>query len=267
MPDITTAPVLAQNDKFTIERINWLRHWNDKLLSFRLTRPEGFRFTPGQFVRLGHALPDGGQVWRAYSMVSAPWDDYLEFYSIVVPGGQFTSRLAQLGEGDTVLLERKAIGFFTADRLPDGEQLWLLATGTGLAPYLSILQQEDVWQRFEHIVLVHCVRETGELAYRDEIAALRDHPLHGDAYAHKLQYLPVVTREQLPGCLHARIPALLANGELAAAAGLAISPETSRFMICGNPRMVKDTYAQLQQLGCRLAGLAAPGQVVLENGW
>ncbi|SCK09507.1 ferredoxin--NADP reductase [Vogesella sp. LIG4] len=267
MSETITAPATQQDDKFSAERISWLHRWHDKLFSFRLTRPEGFRFTPGQFARLGHALPDGGHVWRAYSMVSAPWDDYLEFYSIVVPGGQFTSRLAQQGVGDSVLLERKATGFFTADRLPDGEQLWLLATGTGLAPYLSILLQEDVWQRFEHIVLVHCVREVGELAYREEIAALREHPLHGDAYAHKLQYLPVVTREQVPGCLHERIPALLASGELAAAAGLVIDPEVSRFMICGNPRMVKDTYAQLQQMGCRLARLAAPGQVVLENGW
>ena len=267
MSATSSAPAIVQDDKFTTERISWLQRWSDKLLSFRLTRPDGFRFVPGQFARLGHVLDDGSMVWRAYSMVSAPWDEHLEFYSIVVPDGQFTSRLARLGQGDQVLLERKATGFFTADRLPDGEQLWLLATGTGLAPYLSILQQEDVWQRFEHIVLVHCVREGVELAYRDEIAALRDHPLHGDAYGHKLQYLPVVTREAVPGALSGRIPAMLADGSLAAAAGLSINPDVSRFMICGNPRMVMDTYRQLQQQGCRLARLAAPGQVVLENGW
>lgn len=262
-----SPPLTAAQDKFTVERILWMRRWTGKLLSFRISRPEGFRFTPGQFARLGHRLDGGGFVWRAYSMVSAPWDDYLEFYSIVVPDGQFTSRLAGLDVGDELLLDRKPNGFFVVDRLPDGEDLWLLGTGTGLAPYLSILHLPEVWQRFRHIVLVHGVREGAELAYRDEILDYQQHPLYGDEHGHKLRYLPVVTREPWDGALREHIPALLASGELERAVGLPLSPEGSRFMICGNPRMVADTHKQLMSMGYRLSRLAAPGHLVLENGW
>jgi ferredoxin--NADP+ reductase len=253
-------------EKFTAQTILSLQHWSDKLFSFRLSRPESWRFVPGQFARLGLPLENGGMVWRAYSMTSASWDEYLEFFSIVVPDGLFTSRLARLQVGDTVLLDNKANGFFTVDRLPDGEDLWLLATGTGLAPYLSILQQPEVWQRFAHIVLVHCVRDASELAYRDEIAALRQHPLWAE-WGNRLHYLPVVTRQPEPGMLQQRIPALLASGELAEAAGLPLTPERSRFMICGNPAMVEDTHRQLMKIGFRLSRLSAPGHLVLENGW
>lgn len=253
-------------EKFTRQTILSLTRWSDKLLSFRLSRPESWRFVPGQFARLGLPLENGGMVWRAYSMCSANWDEYLEFFSIVVPDGLFTLRLTHLQLGDEVLLDNKANGFFTVDRLPDGEDLWLLATGTGLAPYLSILQQPEVWQRFAHIVLVHCVREAGELAYREEIAALRQHPLWAE-WGERLQYLPVVTRAAEPGMLQQRIPALLASGELAAAADLPLTVERSRFMICGNPAMVEDTHRQLMKMGFRLSRLSAPGHLVLENGW
>lgn len=253
-------------EKFTRQPILSIKHWHDKLLSFRLGRPQSWRFTPGQFARLGLPLDNGGMVWRAYSMCSASWDEELEFFSIVVPDGLFTSRLARLQVGGEVLLDNKANGFFTVDRLPDGEDLWLLATGTGLAPYLSILQQPEVWQRFAHIVLVHCVREAGELAYREEIAALRQHPLWQE-WGERLQYLPVVTRQAEAGMLQQRIPALLASGELAEAAGLPLMVERSRFMICGNPAMVEDTHRQLMKMGFRLSRLSAPGHLVLENGW
>ncbi len=253
-------------EKFTRQTILSLTRWSDKLLSFRLSRPESWRFVPGQFARLGLPLENGGMVWRAYSMCSANWDEYLEFFSIVVPDGLFTSRLTHLQLGDEVLLDNKANGFFTVDRLPDGEYLWLLATGTGLAPYLSILQQPELWQRFAHIVLVHCVREVSELAYREEIAALRQHPLWAE-WGERLQYLPVVTRAAEPGMLQQRIPALLASGELAAAAGLPLTVERSRFMICGNPAMVEDIHRQLMKMGFRLSRLSAPGHLVLENGW
>lgn len=258
-----TAPA---EEKFTRQTILSLTRWSDKLLSFRLSRPESWRFVPGQFARLGLPLENGGMVWRAYSMCSANWDEYLEFFSIVVPDGLFTSRLTHLQLGDEVLLDNKANGFFTVDRLPDGEDLWLLATGTGLAPYLSILQQPGVWQRFAHIVLVHCVRDVSELAYREEIAALRQHPLWAEC-GERLQYLPVVTRAAEPGMLQQRIPALLASGELVVAAGLPLTVERSRFMICGNPAMVEDTHRQLMKMGFRLSRLSAPGHLVLENGW
>ncbi|MTD33359.1 ferredoxin--NADP reductase [Paludibacterium denitrificans] len=253
-------------EKFTTERIIAWHRWHDKLLSFRLTRPEGYRFTPGQFARLGLPLGNGGFVWRAYSMVSANWDEHLEFYSIVVPDGLFTSRLALLGVGSEVLLDKHANGFFTVDRLPDGKDLWLLATGTGLAPYLSILQDPDVWQRFGHIVLVHGVRQRDDLTYQNEIRALTTHELWAE-HGHKLRYLPVVTRDAPDGVLNQRLPALLANGELARSANLLLSPASSRFMICGNPAMVEATHRQLMSMGYQLSRLRAPGQIVLENGW
>lgn len=253
-------------DKYTTETITHLRRWTDTLISFRLTRPAGFRFTAGQFARLGLQTETGEAVWRAYSMVSAVWEEYLEFFSIVVPNGAFTSRLCRKTEGDTLWLDKTATGFFTLNRFPDGRDLWLLATGTGLAPYLSILQDPDVWSRFEHIVLVHSVRHTAELAYREEIAALPQHPLWAEQ-GHKFRYLPVVTREPAAGRLSARIPQLLASHALEEAAGLALSPAHSRLMLCGNPQMVEDTHRQLKEMGYRLSRLSAPAQLAVENGW
>ncbi|WP_434630417.1 ferredoxin--NADP reductase [Chromobacterium sp. CV08] len=252
--------------KYTVETITDIRRWTDKLIGFRLTRPAGFRFAAGQFARLGLPLEGGGQVWRAYSMCSAEYDEFLDFYSIVVPDGQFSSRLARMQAGGEVMLDKRAMGFFQADRLPDGADLWMLATGTGIAPYLSILKQPEVWQRFERIVLAHCVREAAELSFQDEIAALREHPLWGE-HGHKLQYLPVVTRDAPAGMLNRRLPVLLDSGELAARAGVEMAPEHSRFMLCGNPKMVEDTHRQLIKMGYRMTRQNAPGHIVLENGW
>lgn len=256
----------ATAEKYTAERILWKQRWTDRLISFRLSRDPAFRFTPGQFARLGLQIPGAGFIWRAYSIVSASWDEYLEFYSIVVPEGEFSPRLARLEVGDEVLVDKTPHGFFTADRFPDGEDLWLLATGTALGPYLSILHEAAVWQRFRHIVLVHSVREVAELSYQPEIAALRRHPLWAE-HGHKLQYLPVVTREAVPGALSARIPAMLQDGTLERAAGLTLSPERSRIMICGSPQMVTDTHHQLKSMGYQLSRLSAPAQLALENGW
>lgn len=256
----------ASEDRFTVETLISVRQWTPKLLSFRLTRPRGFRFVPGQFARLGLVTAQGAPVWRAYSMASAQWDDYLEFYSILVPDGKFTSVLAGLKPGDAIRMERAAQGFFTVDRFVDGRDLWLLATGTGLAPYLSILQDPAVWERFERIALVHGAQFGAELAYRDEIAALREHPLWG-VHGTKLRYQAVTTRDQTPAALHARLPLLLADGSLEAALGMPLSPERSRLMICGNPQMVEDTHRQLMQMGYRLSRLKAPAQLAVENGW
>ncbi|MEN7432852.1 ferredoxin--NADP reductase [Chromobacterium sp. TRC.1.1.SA] len=252
--------------KYTVETITDMKRWTDKLISFRLTRPDGFRFAAGQFARLGLPLENGGQVWRAYSMCSAEYDEFLDFYSIVMPEGQFSSRLARLQPGEEVMLDKRAMGFFQAERLPAGRDLWLIATGTGIAPYLSILKQPGEWQRFERIVLAHCVREAAELSFQDEIAMLRDHPLWHE-HGHKLQYLPVVTRNAPGGMLSQRVPALLESGELAARAGIEMSPEHSRFMLCGNPKMVEDTHRQLMKMGYRMTRQNAPGHIVLENGW
>ncbi|NMG44405.1 ferredoxin--NADP reductase [Aromatoleum toluvorans] len=258
--------MIALDEKVTVARVLSKRSWTPKLLSFRLARAPGFRFVPGQFARLGLRKPNGSPVWRAYSIASATWDDHLEFYSIIVPGGQFTSLLNNLEAGDEVMIERAPYGFLTTNRFADGRDLWMLATGTGLAPFLSILQDEANWRRFERLVLVHGVRESAELTYREEIAALRDHPLWADV-GERLSYQPVVSRDRLPQALSGRIPALLDDGTLEAHAGLRITPEHSRVMVCGSPDMVRDTHRALIAKGCRLSRLAAPAQIAVENGW
>ncbi|MEN0107649.1 MAG: ferredoxin--NADP reductase, partial [Pseudomonas sp.] len=145
----------ASDEKFTRETLLEVHPWSPTLFSLRTTRDAGFRFRAGQFARLGVKKADGSLVWRAYSMLSAPHDEHLEFFSIVVPGGEFTSELSRLQVGDELLVERQAVGYLTLDRFVDGRDLWLIGTGTGLAPFLSILQDFEVWQRYERIVLVY----------------------------------------------------------------------------------------------------------------
>lgn len=256
----------VSEEKFTRQTLTEVRSWSPSLFSLRCTRDAGFRFRAGQFVRLGVRKASGCIVWRAYSVVSAPHDDYLEFFSIVVPGGEFTSELSRLRAGDELLVEKQATGFLTLDRFPDGRDLWLIGTGTGLAPFLSILQDLEAWQRFERIVLVYSARDRGELAYQELIAELPQREWLEGA-GHKLQYIPLVTREQVPGALHARVTTLIENGELERAAGLALEPEHSRIMLCGNPQMIEDTRAVLKTRNLNLALTRRPGQVAVENYW
>lgn len=256
----------ASEEKFTRQSLTEARVWSPSLFSLTCTRDAAFRFRAGQFVRLGVRKADGAVVWRAYSIVSAPHDDYLEFFSIVVPGGEFTSQLSRLQAGDELLVEKQATGFLTLDRFADGRDLWLIATGTGLAPFLSILQDLEVWQRFERIVLVYSARDRGELAYQSLIAELPQREWLEGA-GHKLQYIPVVTREQVPDALHERVTTLIENGELERAAGLKLAPEHSRIMLCGNPQMIEDTRAMLKARHLNLALARRPGQVAVENYW
>jgi len=256
----------VSEEKFTRQTLTEVRSWSPSLFSLRCTRDAGFRFRAGQFVRLGVRKASGCIVWRAYSVVSAPHDDYLEFFSIVVPGGEFTSELSRLRASDELLVEKQATGYLTLDRFPDGRDLWLIGTGTGLAPFLSILQDLEAWERFERIVLVYSARERGELAYQELIAELPQREwLEG--VAEKFRYLPVVTRESVPGALGERVTALIENGELELAAGLALEPEHSRIMLCGNPQMIEDTRAVLKARQLNLALTRRPGQVAVENYW
>ncbi|MBK3873031.1 ferredoxin--NADP reductase [Stutzerimonas frequens] len=256
----------ASEEKFTRQRLLEVQTLTPNLFTLRTSRDPGFRFTAGQFARLGVRKPSSCIVWRAYSMVSAPHDEFLDFFSIVVPDGEFTSELSRLKVGDELLVDKQAFGFLTLDRFPDGRDLWLLATGTGIAPFLSILQDFEAWQRFERIILVYSVREARELAYQQLIAELpqRDY-LEG--LGTKLLYLPVVTRERVPGALHGRITTLIENGELERAADLQLTPEHSRIMLCGNPQMIEDTRAVLKARDLNLAMTRRPGQVAVENYW
>lgn len=256
----------VSEEKFTRQRLLDVQTLTPRLFTLRTTRAPGFRFTAGQFARLGVRKPGGSIAWRAYSMVSAPHDEFLDFFSIVVPDGEFTSELSRLRVEDELLIDKQAFGFLTLDRFPDGRDLWLLATGTGLAPFLSILQDFEAWERFERIILVYSVREANELAYQELIAGLpqRDYL---QELGHKLTYLPVVTRQEVPGMLNGRITRLIENGELEQVAGLELTPEHSRVMLCGNPQMIEDTRQVLKGRGLELALTRKPGQVAVENYW
>ena len=256
----------ASEEKFTRQTLSDVHVWSPSLFSLRCSRDPGFRFRAGQFARLGVQKADGSLVWRAYSMVSAPHDEFLEFFSIVVPGGEFTSELSRLKAGDSLLVDKQAYGFLTLERFVDGRDLWLLASGTGLAPFLSILQDFEAWQRFARIVLVYSARTASELAYQPMIRGFGQLQ-HLAEYADQLTYLPLVTREQAPGCLHGRITSLLSSGELERAAGLSLSPEHSRLMLCGNPQMIEDTRTLLKQRDLQLSLTRRPGQVAVENYW
>lgn len=256
----------ASAEKFTRQTLLEVKEWCPKLFSLRCTRDAGFRFRAGQWARLGLYRPSGCIVWRAYSIVSAPHDEVLEFFSIVVPDGEFSSELKRLGPGDTLLIERQPYGFLTLDRFADGEDLWLLASGTGLAPFLSILQDMEVWQRFSRVILACSVRSAEELAYGELIAGLAGCEwLEG--VQDKFVYLPVVTREAVPGCLNARLTELLDSGELERAAGLTLDAARSRVMLCGNPEMVEDLRTRLQARGLQLSLTRRPGAVAVENYW
>ncbi|QEY59344.1 ferredoxin--NADP reductase [Pseudomonas sp. C27(2019)] len=256
----------SAQEKFTRQTITHLHTWTPNLFSFRCTRDAGFRFTAGQFARLGVRKASGAIVWRGYSMVSSPFDEFLEFFSIVVPGGEFTSELSKLEVGDEILIEKQAHGFLTLDRFVDGDNLWLLATGTGLAPFLSMLQDFEIWQRFEQIVLVYSVRSESELAYRDLLDEILSREYVAE-YAHKFTFVPVVTREEVPGSLGVRITDLLVSGELEKHVGLPMEAQNSRVLICGNPEMVEDCRMLLQKRDMQLSMTRRPGAVAVENYW
>ena len=266
--DLASPPlsIQAPMDKATEERILEIRPWTERLFSFRVTRPAAFRFQPGQFARLGIASGKGGVIWRPYSMVSASYDEYLEFFSIIVPDGAFTTRLARLKCGDPLYVEKPSYGYLTTDRFVGGRDLWMLASGTGVAPFLSILRDPAVWERFDHLVLAYSVREARDLAYREEISALARHELFAP-HGHKLRFVPIVTRERLPGILDRRLTELLKDGALEGFVGLAIDPERARILVCGNPQMLDDLRGVLTDRGLQPDRGRAPGHFACENYW
>ena len=258
---------MSTADKYTTETITDVRPWTDSLFSFRTTRDRGYRFVPGQFARIGVRDPETDEpVWRAYSIASASYDEHLEFFSVVVPGGAFTSRLSKLREGDPILVERRSYGFLTTDRFEAGRDLWMLATGTGLAPFLSILHEFQTWERYENLVLVQSVRTQQELAYEDLIQGF-DRSEYYAEFAHKLRYVRIVTREPVPGALRDRVTKLLASGVLEENVGLRLDHDRSRIMLCGNPEMVEDSRKLLSGRGFRVSRRGDPGHLAVENYW
>jgi ferredoxin/flavodoxin---NADP+ reductase len=246
---------MAWVDAALIER----RDWSEGLSTFRFDA-ELEAFEPGQWLRLALTI-DGERVRRAYSLASAP-GELPELYLNLVPGGHFTPHLFQRKPGDAIELDTKPQGFFTLQWLPAAEHLWMIATGTGLAPYISWLRSEATWQRFRRIVVVHGVRRAQDLAYRDELLE------RASAHDGRLVWLPVVSREpDASGVIHGRVTGALAAGELERAASLALSPAHSHVLLCGNPDMIHDMSAALAERGLARHRQRKPGHVTSESYW
>jgi ferredoxin/flavodoxin---NADP+ reductase len=228
------------------------KHWTETLFSLRLQGVK-LAFEAGQFVRIALDI-DGRRVARAFSFVNPPQDPTLEFYGVIVPQGPLSPRLARLESGDALYVAQNPAGFLVLSEVPDAETLWLVSTGTGLAPFLSILRTETPWRRFKNVVVVHAVRYARELVYREVIEKMAP------------RYVSMVSRETHPGSLAGRIPAAIKDGRLEAAAGLPICAR-SHFMLCGNPDMLKDTTAVLTERGLRKHRRRAPGQISVESFW
>ncbi len=246
------------------ETVTGVRHWTDSLFSFRTTRDPAFRFLSGQFTMIGLEV-DGKPLLRAYSMASANYDEELEFFSIKAEGGPLTSRLQHLRPGDTVLVGKKPVGTLVQDSLLPGRTLYLLGTGTGLAPFASIIRDPDVYERFEHIVLGHGCRHVAELAYGEElVSALAANEYIGELVEPKLRYYPTATRE--PFRTNGRLTDLIGSGTMADDLGLPpFGPADDRVMLCGSPAFLDDMVALLEGRGFEEGSHSSPGEFVIEK--
>lgn len=237
---------------FNVERVLEVHHWNDTLFSFKTTRDPGLRFRNGHFVMLGLEV-EGRPLMRAYSIASANHEEHLEFFSIKVPNGPLTSRLQKVKPGDPILVSRKPTGTLVLHDLKPGKRLFMFATGTGLAPFMSLIHDPETYERFAKVILIHGVRWTSELAYRDYIEyELTDHEFFGEWVREKLVYYPTVTREPFEN--EGRLTDLLESGKLFADIGEPpLDAATDRAMICGGPAMLADTAELLDARGFKVA--------------
>ncbi|WP_448663266.1 ferredoxin--NADP reductase [Sphingomonas sp. CJ20] len=260
------APVLIdEHPSFASCAVRWVRHWNEHLFSFAIERPASFRFRAGEFVMIG--LPaDGKPLMRAYSIASPTYAEELEFLSIKVQDGPLTSRLQLIQEGDQIYLGRKPTGTLVTDALLPGKRLFLLSTGTGMAPFLSLIREPDVYDMFDQIVLVHGVRRVSDLAYHDLLdSRLVGDPLVEDQAQAQFHYVPTVTRETFR--TQGRIGDLIESGALfqGLEGPAAFDPETDRVMLCGSTAMNNDMAALLKERGFEEGANSKPGQFVLER--
>ena len=246
------------------EKVLSVRHWNDTLFSFTTTRDRGLRFKNGHFLMIGLQV-DGRPLLRAYSVASANYEDHLEFYSIKVPNGPLTSRLQHLRPGDSILVGRRPTGTLVINNVRPGKRLFLLSTGTGLAPFLSIIRDPDTYERFEHVTIAHGVRFASELGYADYIKnELPNHEYLGDQVQNQLHYYPTVTREPFENS--GRLTDLLESGELCRDLGLSeLDAEQDRVMICGSPSMLGDLVKLLEDRGFREGSSHDPAEFTIER--
>ena len=253
---------MAQPDTQTVTAV---RHWTDRLFSFRCTRPQSLRFRSGEFVMIGLPGDDGRPILRAYSIASPNWDDELEFYSIKVPDGPLTSRLQHIRPGDEIILRPKPVGTLVLDALLPGERLWFLATGTGIAPFASLMRDPETYERFGTVVMMHTCREAAELDYgRELVEGLADDPLIGEMVRGRLLYYPTTTRE--PSARMGRITDNLASGKVFADLGLPVmTPAADRAMICGSLAFNLDVKSVLEGFGLNEGANSEPREFVVEK--
>ncbi len=268
MTDMSTAPArMTTPDAQTVTQVT---HWTDRLFSFRITRPPSLRFRSGEFVMIGLAGdgPKPRPLLRAYSIASPSWDDELEFYSIIVPDGPLTSRLRHISIGDEVILRPKPVGTLVHDALTPGRRLWLFATGTGIAPFASLVRDPETYERFEEVILTHTCRDVAELAYGERLVAeVREDEVLGELLEgrqDRLRHLPTTTRETSPRM--GRITDLLRSGEAQRALGVdAIGPEGDRAMVCGSIGLNTDLKEILEGFGLREGANSDPAEYVVEK--
>lgn len=232
--------------------------WSEGLFTLEVKAPEVAKFEPGQFLQLGIEQPDG-HLHRPYS-VASPHGDKLDFFIVLVEDGKLTPLLWKMEAGDAIDISARAAGSFTLSHCPDASVLWLIGTGTGLAPYIAILRTSEAWQRYQKIIVVHGVRHATDLAYQEELAE------HKQRFGERFHYIPVVSREDVAGSLRGRITTCITNGSLEEAAATPLTPD-SCIMMCGNPDMLNETEDLLGQRGIKKHKSKEPGQIVIERYW
>jgi ferredoxin--NADP+ reductase len=266
-----SADAIAQTAAFTptatgptLETVLEVKHYTDRLFSFRITRPASFRFRSGEFVMIG-LIVDGKPLLRAYSVASPAWDEALDFYSIKVADGPLTSRLCHIKPGDKILMGRKPTGTLVHDALTPGHRLYLFSTGTGIAPFASIIREPDTYERFKQVILVHGCREDAELAYgRELVASLKDDPLVAEVAPWQLTHVTTLTRE--PHALEGRITDLITSRRLFEHLHVPpLDPAEDRVMICGSMAMLNDTKALVEAAGLKEGSNAQPAEFVVER--
>ena len=260
--DKSASPVRTLPDAQTVTEVT---HWTDRLFSFRVTRPQSLRFRSGEFVMIG--LPDdaGKPILRAYSIASPNWDEELEFYSIKVPDGPLTSRLQHIQPGEEIILRPKPVGTLVLDALLPGKRLWFLATGTGIAPFASLMRDPETYERYEQVIMMHTCRTAAELEYgRQLVENLRNDPLIGEMVEGRLVYYPTTTREETAQM--GRITDNMTSGKVFADLGLpAMDPDTDRAMVCGSLAFNLDVKAVLEGFGLREGANSDPKEYVVEK--
>ena len=247
------------------QQVTSVTHYTDRLFAFRCTRPQSLRFRSGEFVMIGLMGENGKPLLRAYSIASPSWDEELEFYSIKVPDGPLTSRLQHIQPGDALILRPKPVGTLVLDALLPGKRLWMLATGTGIAPFASLLRDPETWEKYAQVIVMHTCREAAELTYgRDLIEALPEDPLIGELVGDKLLYYPATTRE--PSANMGRVTDNLKSGKVFSDLGIApLDPATDRAMVCGSLEFNKDIKAILEASGLREGANSEPAEYVVEK--